>query len=129
MKKTFIVFLFFLIFFLPVCAVLGNGDNGGMDGVDITEPSQITSILEGIRNWMWAIFSVVVTICFLVAAFYFVTSSGNPEGIQKGKDMVKYGIIGVLVAFIGIGAMSIVESLLELGNGAGGVYQDSGGEE
>lgn len=104
MKKKNSLYLAFFALFLPLF-VLGGG-------VDITDPQDVVDIITNIRNWMWAIFSVVVTICFLVAAFYFITSSGNPEGIQKGKDMVKYGIIGVFVAFIGIGAMSIVESIL-----------------
>ena len=120
MKKTFIVFLFFLIFFLPVCAVLGDDDDGGMGGVDITEPSQITSMLEGIRNWIYGLFVVAVVICFLIAAFLFITAAGNPERLQKAKDMVRYGLYGAIIALLAGGISELVKSFLELGNGGGG---------
>lgn len=108
MKKIY--FLSIALLLLPLIT-LG-------EGVDITEPSQIVSLFEGIRDWLYTIFLVAVVISFLIAAFYFITAAGNPDKVQKGKDMIKYGVYGIVVALLAGGMTALLKSILALSQGS-----------
>ncbi len=77
-----------------------------------TDASGVIRTIERIRNWLYAIFFVCATICFLVSAFYFITSEGDPGKVQKAKDMLKYGVIGVIVALFSGGMVQIISGIL-----------------
>lgn len=58
------------------------------------------AILQAAINIAFFAASATAVIVIVVAGYYFVTSSGSPESTRKAKDMILYGIIGLVVIII-----------------------------
>ena len=46
--------------------------------------------------------------------FEFVTSGGSPEGVTAARNKIIYGLIGVAVALLSRGLVSVLRSILGL---------------
>ncbi len=101
-KKIILSALFLLaipVFFVFGEALVETGDD-------------IINIFNNILGWLWRMFAVVTVIFFLLAAFLYVTSAGSTEKIQQATNMIKYGIIGIVVALFSAGIVALIESLI-----------------
>lgn len=54
--------------------------------------------IYGITNWIFVILMGVAVIFIIVGGFFMVTAAGNPEQFGKGRQLVIYAIIGMIVA-------------------------------
>ncbi len=80
----------------------------------ISDVTQAWGFLLVIRNWIFALLGVAVVIMLLVAAYHFITASGSEDKVTKGRDMVKYALIGVAIMLLAGGVVQIVQSFIEL---------------
>jgi hypothetical protein len=64
--------------------------------------------LNSIINWLFILLLITAVIFIIIAAFYFVTASGNPEQTAKARNFVLYALVGVLVAFLARGLIILV---------------------
>ncbi len=80
----------------------------------ITDITQAWGFLLVIRNWIFALLGVAVVIMLLVAAYKFITASGDGEKIETAREMIKYALIGVAVMLLAGGVVAIVQSFIEL---------------
>lgn len=81
---------------------------------DINVFEKTTSLLELVKNWFTGIVAIVAVIMILYAAFLFVTAGGEEEKLGKAKSYLMYGIVGVAVALLAYGIISIVSTTLGL---------------
>lgn len=87
-------------------------------GVGGTAPIQapqtdVMTILVSLTNWLFAILLVIAAIYIIVAAYTFVTATGDPDKTKKARDFVLYALIGVLVGLAAKGLVSLVERIVE----------------
>lgn len=109
MKKVLTLGLFafaFLVFSSPVCAA----------SADVTK----------IETFIKSVIQVLVTIAGLVAAGFFVwggvgyiTSSGNPESLDRSKKTILYSAIGLAVVLGAFVLTNIISDLATTSFGAG----------
>lgn len=89
-------------------------------GLALTTPTETLTetdpiaVLNRIANWLFAILLIVAAIAIIIAAFQFVTASGDPEKVGSARQFVLYAMIGVLVALLAKGLIALV---LKLGLG------------
>ncbi len=77
-----------------------------------TAPSiPITDLLDNVTNWLFSILLVTAAIFIIIAGFYFVTASGDPDKTKKARDFVLYALIGVLVGFAARGLVYLVGTI------------------
>lgn len=111
MNKKFVTFSsFFVIFFLLTSPVYAQS-------ADVTK----------IETFIKSIIQVLVTLAGLVAAGFFVwggvgyiTSSGNPETLDRSKKTILYSAIGLAVV---LGAFVLTNIVSDLAIGAFGAAQ------
>ncbi len=80
-------------------------------GVSLRNPLAVgtfAEMLEMIANFLLRIGFVLAPIFIIVAAFYFITSAGNPAQVQKGKDILVYTVIGLIGALLAGGFIKLV---------------------
>lgn len=77
------------------------------------ESLQIMDVLNRIVNWLFTILLVVAAIFIIIAGYYFVTASGNPETVSKARNFVMYALIGVGVAVASRGLVYLVRQIVE----------------
>ena len=92
---------------------LGGGGAGGLPGGGNTGTTLINplsgsgnlnSFLEGIRNFVIRIGTVVVVLMIVFVGFKFVTARGEPGEITKARTMLLWTIVGALIL---LGAQAI----------------------
>jgi type IV secretory pathway VirB2 component (pilin) len=54
----------------------------------------------------------LAVVMVLVGAFQLMTSGGDPEKVSKGRKTILYTVIGLLAAFISLGIVNIIKSVL-----------------
>lgn len=58
----------------------------------------------------------VAVAMYLYAGFLWLTAGAKPSNIAKAKEVFKYTTIGLVVIFIGAGFVSLIRSIIALGN-------------
>ncbi len=117
--KKILVLLFLGLMLLPsgiLATVTPPADPGGGPDATISDVTEVWTLIIAVRNWLFAILGVVVVIMLGVAAFQFITASGNDEKIGNARKMVTYALIGVAVMLLAGGVIALVESFITLGN-------------
>ncbi len=107
MKKinTIAVFLLIILFSFPV---LVAGNDSPIQGTE-----DVYRVLGNIGQFLYTVFLIVTVIFFILAGFIYVTASGDPKKIEKATNMIKFGVIGVVVVLMAGGITGIIEGLLE----------------
>ncbi len=78
-------------------------------------PKSFTDLLNVIITWIFNIAIPVAVIMIIWAGLTMLTAGGNPSKFEKGKKMLGYAVAGLAIIFIGKGFISLIKSILELG--------------
>lgn len=76
------------------------------------QPSFLGSFAQGVINWMfWGliVFSIVM---FLVGAYRYMTSAGEPEKVSKANRTLLYAVIALVVALLAEAVPFIIGNIL-----------------
>lgn len=106
MKKTHKAFL--VLFLIAIPFVIFGQDPLIETGGDVID------IVNNITRWLWQLFAAATVLVFLIAGFYYITATGNPQRIEKANNMVKYGIIGVIVALLSAGMAELIKNIISV---------------
>ena len=106
--KFFIIFVLFAYFLIPVTA---NGQ------VVIDNPlasDSIEDLIEGIITFIFWVATALAPLMIVIAAFYFVTSGGNPQQVQIAKRIILYTVIGYAIILLSRGIIAIIIEILDV---------------
>jgi hypothetical protein len=70
-------------------------------------------LIENIINFIFWVAMAIAPIMIIVAAFYFLTSGGNPEKVSTAKKIIFYTIIGLIIIFLAKGIPAIIRQIIE----------------
>lgn len=70
----------------------------------------INSIIDG----LWTISLVLVPMMIIIAGYFFVTSTGDPEKINTAKKMILYALIGFLIITCAKGIIQFLQEVLQV---------------
>ncbi len=96
-----LVFLFFLIFSFQANAVPVKSYLGA---------KTFAELVKGIIEWVADIAVYASVVMGLVASFWFITSGGKPESITKGRDALKWTVIGLIVVIVANPILDIIKA-------------------
>ncbi len=116
MKKVLVSLILVSILAVPVAVsadfwsdLLGLG--AGERSPAVVPETDVMRTLDNLTDWMFAILLVIAAIFIIVAAFNFVTASGDPEKTKSARNFVLYALIGVLVAVSAKGLIALVRRI------------------
>lgn len=69
-------------------------------------------LIKNIFDFIFWVTMAVAPIMIIVAAFYFLTSGGNPEKVNKAKKIVFFTFLGLIIVLLARGIISVIEQLL-----------------
>ena len=61
---------------------------------------EFPTVIKKITAWMLYILIIVAVIIIIIGGYNIVFSQGSDESVEKGKKMIMYAIVGVIVAFL-----------------------------
>jgi len=64
--------------------------------------------LYSVTDWLFYFLLLFAAIFIIIAGYYFATATGNTENINTAKKMVLYSLIGVFVAILAKGLVSLI---------------------
>jgi len=102
-KKIIVVFLV-VLFLVPSMAIAqeGSGKTGGGGTVKLDNPLGTDSPQELIGKIINAVLGVVGSIAllmFIYGGLVWMTAAGNAERVQKGKDILIWAALGIVIIF------------------------------
>jgi hypothetical protein len=108
MKQTFLIKIFLvstLFFLMPLL----------IKGVTIPNPLKVSTIEELINviiDFIFWVGIILAPLAIVVGAFYLLTSGGSPDRVNRGKKIILYAFIGLLIILSGKGIISLMKDIL-----------------
>ena len=87
----------------------------GVDNVNPGAATQLEPMIQTILNVVFGVVGIVAVIMIIIGGVNYTMSQGDTQKIQKAKNTIMYGIIGLVVTLL---AFAIVNFVLDglLGN-------------
>jgi len=85
---------------------------GSTPGQQVPVDAGFEATLNNIVDWLFTILLIVAVIAILIAAFFFITSAGDPEKVKTARQFVIYALIGVVIAVLAKGLVNFVSSIV-----------------
>jgi len=85
------------------------------DAVCIANPLNACTLEDlaiNIANFIFMVATALAPLMLVIAGFYFVTSSGNPQQVETAKKIILYTLIGYGIIFISRGLIFIIRDIL-----------------
>ncbi len=83
--------------------------------VEIDNPLEADSfweLMENIVNFLFALSLPVGALMIVVAAFYFLTSGGDPEKVKKAKMLIFWTLVGIVILFLSVALIRAIVRML-----------------
>ena len=109
MKKTFLISLLFSLLIMIPLAVLAE------DPPEIKNPiiyDTIIEVVESLTSFVFTLGIVLAPLVFLIGGFVFLTSGGDTNKVQKGKDIMIYAVIGFVIILLVKGLVELIKNAL-----------------
>jgi len=103
MKKIFLGTILATLLIAPVTV---SAQSAAAPTIDVL------GVLDNLINWLFTILLIVAVIFLIIAAFNFITASGDPEKIKTARNFVLYALIGVAVAVAARGLVLLVRIII-----------------
>ena len=103
-----------IVLAVPLLTISG-GDVFGFDvWVDPNRPVEEVTIESATNTIFQSAFWILVTLSsllFLLGAFYLLTGGQKPEYQEKGKQVITFAIIGLILAFLASGITRFITGI------------------
>lgn len=73
---------------------------------------QFGDVLTFIIRTFFVVSGLVAVVYLLLGAFTWITSGGNKESVDKARDKIQSAIIGVILIFVVLAAVTVLEQTL-----------------
>ncbi len=97
---------------LPV----GLGDTPGLRKGE----TSVNQLLTTVINWMLGIAFGIAVLFLIIGGFWYITSAGNEETAEKGKNTAINAIIGIVIIVLSFVIVQVVSKLVGTGGAGGG---------
>jgi hypothetical protein len=96
-------------------SVMGGYGAGG--GWSLTNPyglpeGSILGIASNMLFWLLAIFAILGVVGFVISGIFYLVAAGDEGMMDKGKEGMKWAIMGIIIGLSGFIIMQAVNSLL-----------------
>ncbi|MGB3988586.1 MAG: hypothetical protein WBK67_02740 [Minisyncoccales bacterium] len=109
MKKLFILGMVALLVF-PVLGV-----SGAVQDIGSTTTAPLVTIKDAVEKIFNAAFWLLLgisAIFFLMGAYYFLTAGTSPDAATKGKNIITYAIVAIVIAILAKGIAAFLPGVL-----------------
>lgn len=68
----------------------------------------IPAVILNVTNWLFGILLAAAVIFLIYGGFLFVTASGNEEQLVKARSIIRYAVVGLVVALLAQGIIAFL---------------------
>jgi len=112
-KKSFLIYicLILILFSFPFFSY-GACPPGQICIENPLEADSFEDLINAVINFIFYIALGIAPLMVIVAAIYLITAGGNPDNVQKAKDIILYTCIGLLIIFLARALIAVVKAAL-----------------
>lgn len=75
----------------------------------VPEGPDLFAVVQNVLNTTFGVVGVIAVVMIIIGGFYYMTSRGEPDRVQRGKNTILYGIVGLIIC---LSAFAIVNFVL-----------------
>ena len=95
-----------ILIFLLIPLIVGAIEN------PVTSES-FEDLLNSVINFLKSTALAAAPIMFVIAAYYFVTSEGNPEKISTGKRIIFYTFLAIIIILLASELVNVIKGMIK----------------
>ena len=77
-----------------------------------TQDTDYKGLVDNIEKAVALVFSTLVVICIVIAGILFLTSSGDPNKVEKARNALIWGVVGVVIGIVAYSILGVINSML-----------------
>jgi hypothetical protein len=90
----------------------GTGTGWGVSNQYNLPEGSILGILSNLLFWLLSVFAILGIVGFVISGIMYLLAGVNEDLMEKGKDGMKWSIIGIIVGLSGFVIMQAVSAML-----------------
>ena len=98
--------------FLKTIQTILGGSNTGPNWFDPNKAPSLNDIAVNVLNLLLSILGVIAMISMVIGGIMYLTAAGDDRKIEKGKNIFKYSLLGVVAALSSVVVINEVSRLL-----------------
>lgn len=91
--------------------------NGTLPPAPVTNISGFVNLICTVAGWLFVFLIVLSVIFIILAAFNYLTASGDPEKVKSASNQLIYAVVAIAVAVIARGVPLIVTTFVGVSSG------------
>ena len=107
-KKIVVSSVIVTLLSLPTLILAFNAGNVPNSNPSLT----VEGLIDIIFSILWPVAVAFFIIMFILAAFLFATSQGDPEKVKQARGAVIWGVVGVVVALVAFSIVFILRNMV-----------------
>lgn len=112
MKKIVTTLTLISLLVMPVLA-FAQTEQEQIPAAPFEDIGGLLGIAEDIGNWIFTGLLILAAIFLVIAGYFFVTAGGNPENVNKARQMLINALIGVAVGLAARGLIAVITNLIQ----------------
>ncbi|MBZ9569572.1 hypothetical protein KJA16_01450 [Patescibacteria group bacterium] len=101
-----IIFSVFLFSFLTPCLA------GAIRIPNPLEAETFEELIENLIDFIFWVAAAIVPLMIIIAAFYFITSVGNPDKVRTAKSIILWTVVGFTIVLLAKGIVSVIKQII-----------------
>ncbi len=99
-----------LVLVLPLIGLwLGAPILGAAASEEDLPDADVIDTLENIADWLYYILLGAAVVFIVIGGIYYATAQGDPEKIKKAGNSILYALVGVVVASLAKGLVTLIQ--------------------
>ncbi|MDE2311950.1 MAG: TrbC/VirB2 family protein [Patescibacteria group bacterium] len=81
------------------------------------QATNVNSLIKTVINWLLGIAFGIAVLFLIIGGFWYITSAGNEETAEKGKNTAINAIIGIVIIILSYVIVNVVANLVSSSGG------------
>lgn len=122
-QKVAQVIVIVMLFVMPVVSFAALNDKFGcteLNGLNCNAGTSVNALIKTVINWMLGVAFGIAVLFLIIGGFWYITSAGNEETAEKGKNTAVNAIIGIVIIILSYVIVNVVSNLVTNAGTSGG---------
>lgn len=122
-QKVAQVIVIVMLFVMPVVSFAALNDDfkcNTLNGLNCNAGTSVNGLIKTVINWMLGVAFGIAVLFLIIGGFWYITSAGNEETAEKGKNTAVNAIIGIVIIILSYVIVNVVSNLVTNAGTSGG---------
>ncbi|MFH1423392.1 MAG: hypothetical protein ABIG29_00315 [Candidatus Nealsonbacteria bacterium] len=111
MKKIITTLTLLILLAVPTIS-LAVGEYTEIPATSLDSPGALLDKINTIGNWVFSGLLLLAAVFMVIAGYFFVTGGGEPEKVNKARQMLINALIGVAVGLASKGLVTVIMNIV-----------------